>query len=65
MSKAHEILMRLERHHKHSVRYEEVDEAGNPVPNSSYVIGKVYFMRHAFNGEAPKGLKITIEELTV
>jgi len=57
-----ELKFRLERETKGAVRYQEINEQGQPEVN--YAIGTLYVRKSALEGRIPQGLTllITVED---
>lgn len=59
--KTHKVTMVFERETTGTVRFEEVDELGNPVELHESVIGKLYIRKSAIGGLYPSKITVTIE----
>jgi hypothetical protein len=56
------VKMRLERETKGALRYQEVDEAGQPVEQVWAKVGTMYLRKTAFErGAAPQSITVTVE----
>lgn len=56
-----EVSFSLERETKGALRYQEVNDLGQPITQPDhYMIGTLYVRKHVFRGERPKFLNITV-----
>lgn len=56
----HTLNFRIERETKGAVRYYEVDENGNALDQTQYVVGSLYIRKTALKGAVPQELTVTI-----